>query len=794
MPIQHSQKLEFGPRRAVYFNASDLVNLPEYKVADDLRAQLEDLDLIYRTLCGILYNFVPTSGHPGGSISSGRIVQSLLYSTMSYNLGDPDEPAADIISYAAGHKAMGLYSMWALRDEVLRQYKQDLLPAETRKRLRLEDLLGFRRNPTQASPLFKQYNAKPLDGHPSPAVPFIRISTGASGVGVGSSFGLALGARDLYGSNSPFVHVIEGEGGLTPGRAHEAMATAATAQMNNLVLHVDWNQASIDSDRVCRDGTNAGDYVQWNPIEFAYLHDWNVIFVADGFDFNQIIAAQRLAVSRFNDQPTCIVYKTIKGWQYGIQGKGSHGAGHKFCSPEFYQMLKPFEERFGVEFPHLSGEKSEAELEKLYFDYLLCLRKAISAKPGLVKILGGQLEQAALVLTGHGRKPRADAPNVKRLYEFSPEKIPEGMSLEPGQNDTLREALGRVLSYLNKASGGAIFGTAADLLGSTSMKKVNEGFPDGYWNAARNPGSRLLSIGGICEDAAGAIISGIAAYGSTIAAASSYGAFIAALQHVAARLHGIGQQGRFDYNKEPHNPFIIACAHAGLKTGEDGPTHADPQALQLLQENFPRGYMITLTPWDPCELWPLMVEALRHRPAVIAPFVTRPTEKVLDRAKLGMPSATAAAKGVYAVRRAVTDAGRYDGTVVIQGSGEMYAFLEDVLPNIDREGMNMNIFYVASAELFDLLPADEQEEIFPAALRQEALGITGFTLPTMYRWITSADGQRHSLHAFASGRFPGSGQAVKVMEEAHLDGPAQWQAVRSYAASIDGKRPVLSLR
>jgi len=52
--------------------------------------------------------------------------------------------------------------------------------------------------------------------------------------------------------------------------------------------------------------------------------------------------------------------------------------------------------------------------------------------------------------------------------------------------------------------------------------------------------------------------------------------------------------------------MILVCAHAGLKTGEDGPTHADPQALQLLQENFPKGTMITLTPWDPQELWPLV--------------------------------------------------------------------------------------------------------------------------------------------------------------------------------------------
>ena len=28
--------------------------------------------------------------------------------------------AADLVSYAAGHKALGLYALWALRDEVIR--------------------------------------------------------------------------------------------------------------------------------------------------------------------------------------------------------------------------------------------------------------------------------------------------------------------------------------------------------------------------------------------------------------------------------------------------------------------------------------------------------------------------------------------------------------------------------------------------------------------------------------------------------------------------------------------------
>ena len=93
---------------------------------------------------------------------------------------------------------------------------------------------------------------------------------------------------------------------------------------------------------------------------------------------------------------------------------------------------------------------------------------------------------------------------------------------------------------------------------------------------------------------------------TTSAWGSSYAAFIAPLGHIAARLHAIGAQARQSLSGDPYKPMILVCAHAGLKTGEDGPTHADPQPLQLLQENFPRGTMITLTPWEPQEMWPLL--------------------------------------------------------------------------------------------------------------------------------------------------------------------------------------------
>ncbi len=224
-----------------------------------------------------------------------------------------------------------------------------LLPASLQQRLRLEDLLGFRRNPITATPLFRGFGARALDGHPTPATPFVKLATGASGVGVASSIGLGFGAADRYGADAPRVHIIEGEGGLTPGRVSEALAAAGTASLANVVVHLDWNQASIDSDHVCRDGVVPGDYVQWDPRELFYLHDWNVVEVPDGHDVQQVVAAQRHALALDTGQPTAIVYHTRKGWRYGVEGKASHGAGHKLCSEGFYEALAELSRTTGAE-------------------------------------------------------------------------------------------------------------------------------------------------------------------------------------------------------------------------------------------------------------------------------------------------------------------------------------------------------------------------------------------------------------------------------------------------------------
>lgn len=776
----------FGPRRGVWIEIGrDVPPAP----APAGTGELSTFDQVYRSLCAMLYNYVPMSGHPGGSISSGRFVASLLFGPLDYDLSRPDRPDADIISYAAGHKAMGLYSLWALRNEVARIAAPELLPKDEAQQLRLEDLLGFRRNPTTSTPLFRQLRSKALDGHPTPATPFVKLSTGASGVGVASSIGLALGAQDWYGEDAPYVHVVEGEGGLTPGRVGEALAFAGSAGLGNVVFHVDWNQASIDSERVTREGLTPGDYVQWDPMELFHLHDWNVILVTDGLDLAGIAQAQKKAVELKNGQPTAIIYRTKKGWQYGIEGRASHGAGHKLCSGGFYEALQPFVRESDLRLPscepgaqRCNAGKDANLLEACFWQSLTLLRGLLESNQGVTEALAARLRGSRERLERRARRPRTGAPNLENVWERvrNPELPPE-LELKPGGETTLRGQLGKVLDLLNRQSQGAFFIAAADLLGSTSVNEGGKGFPAGFFHARQNPAARLMAVGGICEDAIAGVLSGLCAFGHHVGVGSSYGAFLAPLGHIAARLHAIGAQAKEAVSGEAYKPMILICAHAGLKTGEDGPTHADPQPLQLLQENFPPRTLVTLTPWEPQEVWPLMAAALAQRPAVIAPFVTRPNEKVLDRAALGLTPAAEAAKGVYQLRR---PRGTPDGVVVLQESGITYAFVEQALPLLEKAGLDIEVYSVASAELFDLLPEAQREQLFPEWKAQLAMGITGFTKATLYRWIRSDFGRSHSLHPYQHGHFLGSGQGAAVIAEAGLDGRSQFEAIQAYVKAL----------
>ena len=761
-------------KQGLYYKAEDLLQDGSLQLKDNELNALNKLDVMYRSLCAILYNFAQT-GHPGGSISSGKIAENLLFNQMSYNFQNPDEESADILSYAAGHKALGLYALWALRNEIVKNYVPEML-ADERRQIRFEDLLGFRKSPANNSKLFKQFNAKSLDGHPEPLTPFVKLATGASGVGFGASIGLALGAALTYPQNTPKVHVLEGEGGLTAGRCAEAMAIASRAGLDNLIVHLDWNQASIDSDKVTAENGTPGDYVAWEPAELFYLNGFNVIYVKEGLNFAHVYAAQKFAETLNNGLPTAIIYRTIKGWHYGLEGKASHGGGHKLCSPEFYKTMEEFENTFGVKIPHLCEGQ---EIEECFYQNLLTLRQVIISNKDLFAPFANKIKESANHLQSLARTAKEF--KTENIYNaFTPENIPEEFVFQPGQNPTLRATMANALAKISKDTLGTLVVATADLSGSTGAGKIAYD-SQGFYNKNTNPGSRLISSGGITEDGLSAVMSGISAYGKQLGVAASYGAFTSAMMHTQARLHAIGQQGYEEATGKGKNTFIIFTGHAGLPTGPDGPTHADPQMLQLISEDFPKGAAITLTPLDANDVWPSLTAALNKRPAVLYPVVTRPNVKITDRANFGSSSQTQAKNGVYALYKHH----EAKGTVVLQGSGVGEIFAQEVLPRIKEENLPINAYYVTSAELFDMLSPEEKVKILPVGELYRAIAITDFTLPTMRRWLKSVKGEEMSLYPFKNGKYLTSGQAQDCYKEAGLDGKAQYKQIKEYLQNLE---------
>ena len=171
-----------------------------------------------------------------------------------------------------------------------------------------------------------------------------------------------------------------------------------------------------DSDAVTREGSIPGDYVQWDPREFFYLHDWNVVWVPDGFDLGLVLTAQRRALTMDNGQPTAVVYRTTKGWQYGIEGRKSHGAGHKLCSPEYVATMEPLLGDGALGLPMCDPGAGADEVEQTYWDTLLLLRSRLEADPSTARALTARLAAARDRLDARGRAPRPGAPDVEAVY------------------------------------------------------------------------------------------------------------------------------------------------------------------------------------------------------------------------------------------------------------------------------------------------------------------------------------------------------------------------------------------
>jgi transketolase len=214
------------------------------------------------------------SGHPTSSMSAAELIAVLADGYLRYNVDDPHNPANDRLVFSKGHASVLLYAL----------YRALGLLSE-------DDLASYRRH------------GSPLEGHPTPVLPWVDVATGSLGQGLPIGVGMALAVKALNQSPAR-VWVLCGDSELAEGSMWEAFEHAAFYGLDNLTAIVDVNRL----------GQRGETMVGWNLdvyAERARAFGWHAIEI-DGHDVEAIDRAYAEAVAT-TGSPTVVFARTVKG-------------------------------------------------------------------------------------------------------------------------------------------------------------------------------------------------------------------------------------------------------------------------------------------------------------------------------------------------------------------------------------------------------------------------------------------------------------------------------------------------
>src|SRR5579859_7183310 len=228
------------------------------------------------------------SGHPTSSMSAADLIAVLLARYLQYDWNKPKDRNNDHLIYSKGHASPLCYAMFKAAGAITDQ-----------------ELMTFRKFGSR------------LQGHPTPAIPWVDVATGSLGQGLPIGVGVALAGQKL--DKLPFhVWVLCGDSELAEGSIWEALDKAGHYQLSNLTAIWDINRLGQ------RGETEYG----WSLDVYRRRVESFGCFpiVVDGHDVTAIDRAYGQALSA-TGKPTVIIAKTIKGKGFSeIENKeGWHG-------------------------------------------------------------------------------------------------------------------------------------------------------------------------------------------------------------------------------------------------------------------------------------------------------------------------------------------------------------------------------------------------------------------------------------------------------------------------------------
>ena len=214
------------------------------------------------------------SGHPTSSLSAADLMAVLVGGHLRYDFSAPDNPANDHLVFSKGHASPLLYAIYravgAVSGEELESYRTF---------------------------------GSPLEGHPTPVLPWVDVATGSLGQGLPIGVGLALAAKELEDAPSR-VWVLCGDSEMAEGSMWEALDAGGFHHLDNLC-------AILDVNRLGQRGPTRWEWDTELYAARARAFGWEVVSV-DGHDYAAIDDAYRHATETAG-RPTMVVARTIKG-------------------------------------------------------------------------------------------------------------------------------------------------------------------------------------------------------------------------------------------------------------------------------------------------------------------------------------------------------------------------------------------------------------------------------------------------------------------------------------------------
>ena len=228
------------------------------------------------------------SGHPTSSMSAADLIAVLVTRHLEYDWSRPKDPNNDHLIYSKGHASPLCYAMFkavgAISDA---------------------EMMTFRKFGSR------------MQGHPTPALPWVDVATGSLGQGLPIGVGVALAGKNL--DKLPYhVWVLCGDSELAEGSIWEALDKAGYYGLSNLTAIFDVNRLGQ------RGETEYG----WNlDVYRRRVESFGCQpIVIDGHDIPSIDHAYGEALSN-TGKATVVIAKTVKGKGFSeIENKdGWHG-------------------------------------------------------------------------------------------------------------------------------------------------------------------------------------------------------------------------------------------------------------------------------------------------------------------------------------------------------------------------------------------------------------------------------------------------------------------------------------